>query len=346
VAGEAWISREIKLSDNMTTYTHTTPIDITPEEATHVTIGGTGRPVVGKVRLPESAPKKINWAYVQAHVSTKTPKLEPPADLKDKGQEALQAWYAEWSKSDEAKAQRKARRSFSFKINDDGTFRIEDVPAGTYQLNVTLNEPPPPNQCGFGEPIGSAAKEFTVEAMETGRSDEPQDLGALDVEMYKHLNVGDAAPAFEVPTLDDRTLKLADLRGKYVLLDFWATWCGPCRGETPHLKSVYEKFGKDPRFVIVSLSLDPEQKEPREYAKKEGMDWPQGFLGDWSKTKLPNEYGVRGIPAIFLIGPDGKILAKDLRGPAILSAVEKALSSVGPGAATSQPPAAAMRHVD
>jgi len=185
-----------------------------------------------------------------------------------------------------------------------------------------------------GEPIGRAGKEFAVAEMEGGRSDEPQDLGTLDVEMYKYLKVGDTAPAFEVPTLDGRTLKLADLRGKYVLLDFWATWCGPCRGETPHLKSAYEKFGKDPRFVIVSLSLDAEQKEPRDYAKKEPMDWPQGFLGDWSKAKLPNEYGVRGIPAIFLIGPDGKIIAKDLRGPAILSAVEKAL---GDGGTTTRP---------
>jgi hypothetical protein len=76
---------------------------------------------------------------------------------------------------------------------------------------------------------------------------------------------------------------------------------------------------------MVSLSLDPEVAAPRKFAAKNAIGWTQGFLGDWSKSDVPEHFGVEGIPAIFLIGPDGKIIARDLRGEAIKTAVAKAL---------------------
>jgi hypothetical protein len=77
---------------------------------------------------------------------------------------------------------------------------------------------------------------------------------------------------------------------------------------------------------MVGLSLDPVSKTPRDYAKKNNLGWTMGFLGEWSKSEVPNKYGVEGIPSIFLIGPDGKIIARDLRGPGIRTAVERALA--------------------
>ena len=110
-----------------------------------------------------------------------------------------------------------------------------------------------------------------------------------------------------------------------MLLDFWAVWCGPCVVETPHLKETYEAFKDDPRFAMVGLSLDPAASAPRDYAKKNKLGWTQGFLGEWSNTDLPARYGVEGIPSIFLIGPDGKVVATGLRGGSIKSAVASAL---------------------
>jgi peroxiredoxin len=140
------------------------------------------------------------------------------------------------------------------------------------------------------------------------------------------IKIGDPAPAFRIEALDGKPLSLAGYRGKYVLLDFWATWCGPCLAETPHLKAVFDAIGKDDRFVMVGLSLDKTKDDPRQYAVKQGLGWMQGFLGEWADGKLPDAYGVRGIPSIWLIGPDGKVVAKDLRGGQIKDAVAKALA--------------------
>jgi peroxiredoxin len=146
-----------------------------------------------------------------------------------------------------------------------------------------------------------------------------------EVALAKELKPGDMAPAFEVKTIDGRTLKLADFRGKYVLLDFWATWCGPCVGETPHLKATYDAFGTNNDFVMIGLSLDENASAPRDYARRNAIQWIQGFLGAWSKATVPNLYGVQGIPSIFLIGPDGRIVDRDLRGEEIRAAVARAL---------------------
>jgi thiol-disulfide isomerase/thioredoxin len=126
------------------------------------------------------------------------------------------------------------------------------------------------------------------------------------------------------------SLRLADFRGKYVLLDFWATWCAPFRAETPHLKEVYASFGVSPQFAMIGLSLDKAADAPRDDAKTNDTLWRQGFLGDWSQATLPARYGVEGIPSIFLIDPAGKIAATDLRGGDIKIALSSALGGNEP----------------
>ena len=136
---------------------------------------------------------------------------------------------------------------------------------------------------------------------------------------------GVEAPAIAATTLDGQPLRLAVFCGKYVLLDFWATWCGPCIGEIPQLQAVHDAFGKDGRFAILSLSVDEKVDEPRAFQVKRKLPWAQGFVGGSVHGEVPGRYGVRAIPAFVLVGPDGRIIARGMRGGEILREVEKAL---------------------
>jgi hypothetical protein len=91
------------------------------------------------------------------------------------------------------------------------------------------------------------------------------------------------------------------------------------------LKATYKAFGANDRFAMISLSLDDDPSAPKKFAGQNDIKWIQGFLGKWSDAKVTTLYGVEGIPSIFLLGPDGKIIARDLRGAAIKETVEKAL---------------------
>lgn len=161
----------------------------------------------------------------------------------------------------------------------------------------------------------------------------------------ERIQVGMPAPDIDLPNPQGKNYKLSDLKGQVVLLDFWASWCGPCRRENPNVVKVYNKY-KDDGFTIYSVSLDgldprrsanltPEQiaranegqkKRWVDAIAKDGLTWPYHVseLKKWS-GQVSAEYGVRGIPRTFLIDREGKIAAVGLRGAA---QIEDALQNV------------------
>ncbi len=126
---------------------------------------------------------------------------------------------------------------------------------------------------------------------------------------------------FEVEETPGKVSKLSDYvgKGKYVLVDFWASWCGPCRGEMPNLKSVYEKYHGD-SFDMISVAVWDDPAETAKAAAELGISWNQIV----NAQKIPTDlYGIEGIPHIILFGPDGTILKRDLRGSAIGEEIAK-----------------------
>ncbi|MFV0345637.1 MAG: TlpA family protein disulfide reductase [Bacteroidales bacterium] len=142
-------------------------------------------------------------------------------------------------------------------------------------------------------------------------------------------NLGNQAPEISEKSLNGSTVSLSDYRGNYVLIDFWASWCGPCKQERPHVVSVYNQF-KDATFKgggnlkVLSVSLDKNQAAWSQGVSSMNMTWPgqvsdlQGWTSKWA-----NAYGVRSIPYNFVVDQNGVIVAKNLKGAALSSFLEK-----------------------
>lgn len=138
------------------------------------------------------------------------------------------------------------------------------------------------------------------------------------------VEVGTEAPEIAMKMPNDTTLALSSLRGKYVLIDFWASWCGPCRKENPNVVRMYYKF-KDKGFDIYSVSLDQEKDSWVKAIEKDGLPWHHvSDLQFWNSAAAA-AYGVQAIPATFLLDKEGKVIAKYLRGEDLEKKLEEVL---------------------
>jgi thiol-disulfide isomerase/thioredoxin len=141
-------------------------------------------------------------------------------------------------------------------------------------------------------------------------------------EEMQFLAPGKQAPDFSQPKADGKLLKLSDLKGKVVLIDFWASWCGPCRKENPNVVKTYQKYA-DKGFTVLSVSLDKDKNAWLEAIKKDNLLWPNHVsdLKSWS-NEAAQLYKVSGIPFTVLVDKEGKIIQTNLRGEALESTLK------------------------
>ncbi|MEX0882707.1 MAG: TlpA disulfide reductase family protein [Cyclobacteriaceae bacterium] len=134
-----------------------------------------------------------------------------------------------------------------------------------------------------------------------------------DLEEMRSLSVGQPAPEISLPNPEGELVNLSDLRGKYVLIDFWAGWCKPCREENPNVKRLYNKYNKD-GFEVFGVSLDRTKDMWVKAIEEDGLEWTQVSDLKYFNSEAAATYQVNAIPATFMVDPEGNILAKDLRG--------------------------------
>jgi peroxiredoxin len=264
------------------------------------------------------------------------PEMPVTDDVKNGSIEKLHAWKEAFLNTDAGKAYTAAcveaqlkTRSYPLEIAKDGSFRVEDVEAGVYDLQAQLQKTSGGDGIsdGFGL-IASGYAHITVPPMPNGRSDEPLQIGQVILYRDDFAVAGEPLPDMTVSTLNGKPLRLSELRGHFVLLDLWATWCMPCVQEVPELKSVYDAFGKDGRLEMVGLSLDAKPQDAAAFVQANHIPWRQAtFDGDAGRQTLKHRIsGDGGIPQAWLINPDGILLDRGLQAGKIQAAVAAALS--------------------
>jgi peroxiredoxin len=320
------------------------PATVQAGQTVAVQLGGNGRSVIGHVVKPDGAKPSLQC---QGYLQGQSAPPPPPTELLAAGKKLQQtmadpqispqqkdAWLSQWSGTSEGQAYQAAMMAYQqstyqtnqpvmLSIAADGSFRANDLPPGKYQL--TIYQIQVAEGGGSSQVYSMIRREVTV----SGPSDDPLDLGQLKLALAAPPAGAVDAPAisFEAKTLDGKTFKLADHRGAYVLVDLWATWTPLSDTRLAALNDVFTAFGQDKKFVMIGLGAGDSVQDVTRFTQQHAMPWMQAGLDEPTAQSISEMLGVSSLPAVVLIGPDGKVIAAGMRGPGIRTAVREALNN-------------------
>jgi len=280
------------------------PMDLQPGQRIEVDLGGAGASVTGRVIPSGEASIKIDIRKSLNYLVRREPGIESPVGLQSLGFDARRGWNNAWTGTTEGLAYLQSLHYHFVTLDQDGRFRISGVPPGDYDFAIALYQPPE-GGC-LVSPVGT--KVVRVRMTEEAARKGTLDLGDIRVPVRPRLHPGEVVPDLAFTAFSGETVKLSDLRGRYVLLDFWATWCGPCVDDLPAVRRLHDTYGASNRLVVLGLNLDDDPDKARQFVQERKLPWTQGSLGSSTDNPILTRFAVSSAPAYFLIGPDGKLI--------------------------------------
>jgi hypothetical protein len=264
------VVRVTVLDNRSRRYSRHTEVEVTPGQTARIEMGGTGRPVVGRVIIPDMIKNVFDWHYTDSRLRLSVPD-SPPYNV------------------------------FSLECDKDGSFRVEDVPAGDYWLYVNAYGPPPTTRVRWGEPIGVLSHSFTIPEMPGGRSDEPLDLGEIEFEVLGKTVlmpslVGKPLPGWGEIKFDP---PLGQADGKMILVCFFDMSQRPSRHCVTQLAAQAAKLKDNGVFIVAVQASAMGQSALDQWVKKYNVPFSVGMVrGDQEKTRFA--WGVKSLPWLIL----------------------------------------------
>lgn len=279
--------------------------------------------------------------FLEANLGKLQEKIQAAgSEGKIKGPEDMQALIGEDAKIIFAKAPefRKTLKEPEYRLKLDAELIQVGAAAGMIAEVVTILNNWQPGEIRDSLVITAAqllqqgkidfTPDFDALLKETAKAKDPkmaEFAGRMLNEFFRDP-VGKAFPAFPVgkKTTDGQDITLERFKGKIVLIDFWATWCPPCRAEVPEIVKTYKAY-KDKGFEVLGISFDQDKEAFEKYLKENEMPWPQYFDGKGWENEVGPTYGIQSIPAMYLIDGEGKVISTDLRSGKLEEELKKLL---------------------
>jgi thiol-disulfide isomerase/thioredoxin len=288
--------------------------------------------MTGKTTVRASLAEFPGFGWPRVWIEPSGPAVDLPAGVNQLPEKQRDQAVSQSEKTaPDARATESIIREINVRPGADGTIAVAGLHPGTYLLGgfaerASTNNPkasslppaePPSLHWYFSVPTSQPAT---------------LDLGTVSPPMSDApvLQIGQVVPDLNTKTLGGEPFSLRAFRGRWVLLDFWGTWCGFCVAEEPGLKDAYEGWSIDGRLAMVSASVDDTVEQVRQHVQEKQLAWTQIVLGPREQTKVPQIFGVDGYPTIMLISPEGRLIETELRGRRLRDALEEHLGPAAP----------------